>query len=377
MALDRSIAVVGTGTVGAMALWQLASRGVTDLHGFDTYAPGHDRGGYGGQTRIFRVAYKEGTQYVPLLLRAKDLWQQLERDSDTNLLTFSGGLSIGPGGHPDLENVLECIQEFDLPHERLTAQQARTRFPHLPLTEGEEAVLDHSAGVLRPEQSIIAAADQARQQGAELHTYTSITGLEADEDGVTLRTAAGERRFDHVILSPGPWSRELLELSTLPLSVHQITTLWFLARNPQAFSPETSPIVIRAGEIAFSCFPAVDGETVKVSLHSLPRPHLNSAEKVDRNPDDRYVAAVREAVEAFLPDLVPDPVRIGSYADSFTPDNHAVIGSLPNLPNVTVATGLSAHGFKLAPTFGEIVADLATTGETEHDIDHLTPTRFF
>lgn len=377
MALERSIAVVGTGTVGAMALWHLSLRGVSDLHGFDTYAPGHDRGGYGGQTRIFRVAYKEGTEYVPLLQRAQDLWRQLEQESNTDLLTLSGGLSVGPVGHPDLENVLECIREFNLPHERLSAEDSNARFPHLPLAEGEEAVLDYSAGVIRPEQAVIAAADQARQRGAQLHTYTSITGLEADEDGVTLRTSEGERRFDHVILSPGPWSRELLELSTLPLSVHQITTLWFLARNPQAFAPQISPIVIRAGEIAFSCFPAVDGETVKVSLHSLPRPHVNSAEKVDRNPDDRYLTAIREAVETHLPDLIADPVRIGSYADCFTPDNHGVIGSLPSLPNVTVATGFSAHGFKLAPTFGEIVADLAISGETDHAIDHLSPARFF
>lgn len=376
MTIDRSIAVVGTGTVGAMALWHLSSRGVSDLHGFDTYAPGHDRGGYGGQTRIFRVAYKEGSEYVPLLRRAHDLWRQLERESHTDLLTLSGGLSIGPVGHPDLANVLKSIREFDLPHERLSAEESNSRFPHLPLTEGEEAVLDHSAGVIRPEQAVIAAAERARQQGAQLHTYTSITALEADDEGVTLRTPKGERRFDHVILSPGPWSRELLELNSLPLSIHQITTLWFLARNPQAFAPKVSPIVIRAGEIAFSCFPAVDGETVKVSLHTLPRPHVNSAEKVDRNPDDRYVAAIREAVETHLPDLIADPVRIGSYADCFTPDNHGVIGSLPSLPNVTVATGFSAHGFKLAPTFGEIVADLAISGETDHFIDHLAPARF-
>lgn len=375
-ALDRSIAVIGTGAVGAMALWQLAARGVAAVHGFDSYAPGHDRGGYGGQTRIFRVAYKEGAEYVPLLQRAKEHWQQLEADSGADLLTLAGGLSIGPEGDPDLARVLDCIREYDLPHELLTREESAARFPHLPLSEGETAVLDHSAGVLRPEQSVIAAADQAKKHGAKLHTYTSVHSVEPDDDGVTVRSSAGTHRFDHVILSPGPWSRELLELSSLPLSVHQITTIWFLAKNPAAFAPEISPIVIRSGEIAFSCFPAVDGETVKVSLHSLPRPHINSAEKIDRNPDDRYLAAVREAVEVHLPDLIPDPVRIGTYADCFTPDNHGVIGALPSLPNVTVATGFSAHGFKLAPTFGEIAADLAITGETQLPAHHLSPQRF-
>lgn len=377
MSLDRSIAVIGTGAVGAMALWQLSQRGVTDLHGFDSYAPGHDRGGYGGQTRIFRVAYKEGAEYVPLLQRAKDLWRSLESESGADLLTLSGGLSIGPHGHPDLEQILNCIREFDLPHELLTREESNHRFPHLPLSEGETAVFDKSAGVLRPEQSVIAAAEQAQRNGAQLHTYTSVDSVRPDAEGVTVHSSQGTRRFDHVILTPGPWSRELLELSSLPLSVHQITTFWFLAKNPEAFAQDISPIVIRSGDIAFSCFPAVDGETVKVSLHSFPRPHLDSAEKIDRNPGRRYLAAVKEAVETHLPDLIPHPVRIGSYADCFTPDNHGVIGSLPNLPHVTVATGFSAHGFKLAPTFGEIVADLATTGDTGHSIEHLAPARFF
>lgn len=371
----RSIAVVGTGTVGSMALLSLARRGVEDLHGFDAYAPGHDRGGYGGQTRIFRVAYKEGPEYVPLLQRSLQLWRQLEQDSGVSLLTLSGGLSIAPEGHPDLESVLRSIRAHDLPHELLTREEAGERFPHLPLGPGETAILDHTAGVLRPEQSVITAAEQAQKHGAQLHTYRRIEALVPDSDGVTVRTQDSERRFDHVILSPGPWSRELLELRELPLQVHQVTTMWFLARTPQAFAPETSPIVIRSGDIAFSCFPAVDGETVKVSLHSLPRPHTNSAEKIDRNPDPQLLAAMREAVITHLPDLIPDPVRIGTYADCFTPDNHGVIGSLDSLPHVTVATGFSAHGFKLAPAFGEILADLATTGATEHDIRHLTPSR--
>lgn len=372
---ERSIAVVGTGTVGCMALLALARRGVKSLQGFDTYAPGHDRGGYGGQTRIFRVAYKEGPEYVPLLQRSLDLWRKLERESGTELLTLSGGLSIAPEDHPDLESVLRSIRTYDLPHELLSREEARQRFPHLPLQEGETAILDHTAGVLRPEQAVIAAVEQAQQQGAQLHTYSRIDELVPDADGVTVKTAEGERRFDHVVLSPGPWARELLELRRLPLQIHQVTTMWFLARNPEAFAPQSSPIVIRSGNIAFSCFPAVDGETVKVSLHSVPRPHTDSAEKIDRNPDPKLLHAMREAVITHLPDLIPDPVRIGTYADCFTPDNHGAIGPLESLPNVTLATGFSAHGFKLAPAFGEVIADLALTGTTEHDIRHLAPSR--
>lgn len=370
-----TVAVVGTGAVGAMTLWQLAKRGIHAV-GFDAYAPGHDRGGYGGQTRIFRIAYREGSEYVPLLRHSLDLWRELEAESETELLTLNGGLTIAPGDHPDLTMVRHCARTFDLPHEELTPSEAAARFPQLPVEPQEEVLLDHSAGVLRPERAVLAAATRAEDLGARLHRYSPVGTITTEPDGVTLTTEAGTHSFDHVVLAPGPWALERPELAHLPLEVHQITTLWFQPRNAEQFLPSTTPIAIRSGPIGFSCFPAVDGETVKVSLHSLPRPRVRSAEDVTRNPSPELLTAVREAVTRFLPGLYPDPVRVGSYADCFTSDGHAIIGQLPDLPNVTVMTGFSGHGFKLSPTLGDIAADLAMTGHTDHDISHLSPARF-
>lgn len=64
------VAAVGVGSVGAMALWQLARRGVHAV-GYDSYSPGHDRGAAGGESRILRAAPRRGRQYVPLLQRAR------------------------------------------------------------------------------------------------------------------------------------------------------------------------------------------------------------------------------------------------------------------------------------------------------------------
>jgi glycine/D-amino acid oxidase-like deaminating enzyme len=42
---------------------------------------------------------------------------------------------------------------------------------------------------------------------------------------------------------------------------------------------------------------------------------------------------------------------------------------------VTVACGFSGHGFKFVPVIGEIIADLATEGTTEHPIALFNPRR--
>jgi sarcosine oxidase len=58
-----------------------------------------------------------------------------------------------------------------------------------------------------------------------------------------------------------------------------------------------------------------------------------------------------------------------------TPDHHFVIARHPAHEQVSVACGFSGHGFKFVPVVGEILADLATRGTTDHPIDLFDPRR--
>lgn len=366
------VAVVGAGTTGAMTLWRLARRGIPAV-GFDLFAPGHDRGAAGGESRIFRTAYREGTRYVPLLQSSLQLWRELEDETDRNLLTLTGGLTLGARSHPDVQTVLASAQQEGVEAAVLEPGEARARYPQHPLGTDEVAVIDPQAGVLRPELAVHAAAARAEQLGAQVQRYTSVCGLEPA--GRRVRVVAGDAsyEFDHVVLAPGPWTDSGL-LAGIPLEPRQITTCWLPPRDPASYTPERFPIAIRVGEYGFSCFPSIDGAGVKVSLHSSPRPAVHPDE-LPRSADVEFVAELRATVTRMLPGLYPDPLRVGVYADSFTPDGHPVVGRLPGHDNVTALAGFSGHGFKLAPVFGEIAADLAVDGGTIHDIAHLDPER--
>jgi len=43
-----------------------------------------------------------------------------------------------------------------------------------------------------------------------------------------------------------------------------------------------------------------------------------------------------------------------------TPDEHFVVDTLPDAPQVIVASPCSGHGYKFASVMGEVLADLAT-----------------
>src|SRR6478672_12311899 len=78
------VIVLGTGGVGSAAVYHLARRGMKVL-GIDQFPGGHDRGSSHGRTRVIRQAYFEHPDYVPLLLRAYELWKELSDASGKQL----------------------------------------------------------------------------------------------------------------------------------------------------------------------------------------------------------------------------------------------------------------------------------------------------
>jgi sarcosine oxidase len=61
---------------------------------------------------------------------------------------------------------------------------------------------------------------------------------------------------------------------------------------------------------------------------------------------------------------------------TYTRDLHFVIDRHPDHSNVFFGCGFSGRGYKFAPVVGEILADLATQGETRHEIGFLSAARF-
>jgi sarcosine oxidase len=59
-----------------------------------------------------------------------------------------------------------------------------------------------------------------------------------------------------------------------------------------------------------------------------------------------------------------------------SPDEHFILDTLPEHPNVVIAAGFSGHGFKFCSGVGEVLADLAMHGETSHDTRLFRMNRF-
>ena len=120
------VIVLGCGGMGSATAYHLARRGARVL-GLEQFGVAHDQGSSHGRTRVIRQAYNEGPDYVPLLLRAYDLWHALEREAGTTLLTKTGALHIGASDSAAVAGAALSARTHRIPHEMLTADEIRRR----------------------------------------------------------------------------------------------------------------------------------------------------------------------------------------------------------------------------------------------------------
>ncbi len=115
------VAIIGLGTMGSFAAVELARRGFSVV-GFDQFTPPHGRGSHSGGTRVYRIAYPEGTGYVQLAQRAGELWDQASEQLGTQLLHRTGMLYMGVPGQRFIQEIEESASTNRLPVETLSAE---------------------------------------------------------------------------------------------------------------------------------------------------------------------------------------------------------------------------------------------------------------
>jgi sarcosine oxidase len=261
----------------------------------------------------------------------------------------------------------------------LDASEIRRRFPTLTPKDDEVALFEARAGLVRPENTVAAHLQLATRQGADLHFEEPMTRWEPYRDGVRVHTAENTYTAAHLVICPGAWAPQLLTDLGVPFTIERQVMYWFQPRGGvQPFRPENHPIYIwedAAGVQAYG-FPSIDGPELGAKVAFFRKGVVTTPETIDRTVHEDEVQAMADHMSRHIPDLPGAFLKAATCMYSNTADEHFVIARHPAHPeSVTVACGFSGHGFKFVPVVGEIVADLALTGTTDHPIGLFDPHR--
>jgi sarcosine oxidase len=367
--------VIGLGAMGSAAMASLARRGYKVV-GIERFVPGHDRGSSHGATRIIRQGYFEHPSYVPLVQAAYPLWRELAAEAGEPLIDITGIVEIGAPDSELVAGTLAASQLHRLAHDVLDAGALRRRFPLFRVSDHDVAVFQPDGGFLRAEPAIRAFVTRARQAGAELRTGETVQAIEPRGSGVRVVTTRGVIDAGCAIVAAGAWVKALLPDLPVAMRVTRQVLGWFAPREPALFSADRFPVFMQQNaEGLFYGFPDDGTGWVKLAKHH------HADETVDPDRCDRVVSAsdatmIRSYLAAHLPAANGPLVAATTCLYTMTPDGDFIIDRLPSHDRVIVASPCSGHGFKFAPVIGEVIADLATTGATAHDISRFTFRRF-
>jgi sarcosine oxidase len=369
------VIVVGVGGMGSAALYHLAARGRRVL-GLERFDVPNDMGSSHGITRIIRLAYYEDPSYVPLLRRSYELWRDLQRQAGEQILHVFGSVDAGPPTSAVVEGALRACAEYDLPHDVLSSAELTRRYPGYRLPADTVAVFQPEGGFLLPERCIVDHVVVAQQHGAEVHGRERVLEWQPRSYGVEVRTDRGVYDAEHLVITAGAWASTLIEPAATLLVPERQVLAWLQPRRLEHFQPDQFPVFnLVVDEGRYYGFPVFGVPGFKFGRYHH-RDERVDPETIDRDGRPVDEALLRAFAERYFPDGAGPTMALKVCMFTNTPDEHFLIDRHPEFPQVSFGAGFSGHGFKFCSVVGEILADLATTGSTGHDISLFRLARF-
>jgi sarcosine oxidase len=333
--MQAEVVVVGAGVNGLATAWALAREG-RDVLVLEQFALGNDRGSSHGASRIFRLAYPE-VRWVRLAQEAYEGWRELEAQTGTRLLELNGLIELV--SDPS-EGSCAALDECGVEWIPLDKDEAERRFP-LRVPDGLMAVLQEDAGYVRADRALEAFA-----QGLRVLPETKVLSLDPFE------TTAGRVDAEAVVVTAGPWAKELLAgVVDLPVVPTRETVAYFRLESDK---PVPSVVDFKPDSTLHGTYAlAAPGIGLKIGRHKSGPP----ADPADPGaPDPVILEQVSAVVAERFPDAEPTPAKAETCFYTNTDDDGFI---LERHGRIVVGSACSGHSFKFAPAVGKRLASLA------------------
>jgi sarcosine oxidase len=368
------VIVVGQGAMGLAATSSLAQAGAKVL-GLEQYKLFHDLGSSHGETRAIRKAYFEHESYIPLLERAYELWAELENSVEQEIFSKCGiAYYCDPKASVVHKGVCKSSELFKIPVQKLSMDEASKKFPYFRAPKNFELLFEPLAGMIFVDRALRAFHAIASKNGANIHENEKLLSWkQVSNSSMEVVTDKNTYNCSKLIFTRGGWSLPLeLGLKKNALKIYRAIQYWFEAPESAKKYPSFG---FHLEQDFYYGFPSLDGKSLKVAGHFNIEALSKPEDKNTSGPPAKGLNAITNFVRECLPE-VGKYLKFSPCIYTMTADEHFIIDHLPQSKNVVFASGFSGHGFKFAPVIGEILAEIALSGRTRHDIDFLGMQRF-
>lgn len=361
---NLDVIVLGLGGMGSSAVYHLAKKGVKVL-GLEQFTEAHSLGSSHGKTRLIRKAYFEHPDYVPLLHRSYELWEELEKESAEKLFHQTGLTIFGRPESPILMGIKNSRDKFQLTLNELNLEQSQEWNSSFKVPNSFIGLQEPGAGFLEVEKCISAHLKVATQMGAQLRFEESCLSWGIEGEKVWVQTKTEKIMAKKLVITAGPWTSLLLKDLNLKLQVHRVTQFWFRKKDRSPVNHIKSCFAFDMPYGFVYGFPPYSGSRdLKIAIHK-PGEKIRNLDKVDRKINPQDVAELIPFLSEVMPEIDPNPTEGSVCMYTMTPDEHFLIDRHPNFNQVFFAGGFSGHGFKFCPIVGRILSELVINNSSK------------
>jgi D-amino-acid dehydrogenase len=220
---------------------------------------------------------------------------------------------------------------------------------------------------VRPEQLTAGLAASMRADGAEIREDCELTGLARQNGGLAVETSGGRELADRVVVSAGLSTAPVLRRlgARVPLVGARGYSVTVAGRG----TPPRHALYLAEAKLGLSPF---EGGVRIAGVFEL-----GARDSVaPRDAGERLLAAARPYLAGWRPEADASVEAWAGLRPS-TPDGLPLIGALPGLDRIYVASGHGMLGVTLAPATAALLAPLVLEGRAAPELAPFDPGRKF
>ena len=362
--------ILGAGIFGITAAIELRQR----EHSVGILNPGcipHPLAASTDISKVVRMEYGSDRQYFEMVEESIDGWHAWNELFGEMLYHETGFLLLcrepmEQGRQSFERESFRLLQEKNYQPQRLDASLIARQFPGVGEGQYVDGFYNPKAGFAESGRVVERLTDYARQLGVAVYEeQTAFRLVESAGRIEGVETREGQSfSAGHVVVCAGAYTSLLVPDLKPVMRATGHPVFHVKPSRPELFAFPQLPVfaadISNSGWYGFPLHPR-EG-VVKIGNHGPGIPlHPEHDERIVTEPD---IAHFRQFLRETFPALADDPIvytRCCLYCD--TPDGHFWIDRHPSLAGLTIGTGGSGHGLKMAPILGRLIATAAEGGD--------------
>jgi sarcosine oxidase subunit beta len=358
MQRTADVVIVGAGIVGASVAFHLASHRISDVllvEKESVAGQGSTSKANGGIRAQFSTAIN-----IRFSLYSIEAFERFHEETGGDCGLRQAGylfLTASSTGETSLRENFNLQQKCGVPNSWLSREDVATLAPYVRWEDIRAGTFSARDGFLDPHGSLQGYLQAAKRLGATLLTDAEATSIVHDADGVSaVETTAGRIATRCVVNAAGPFAAVVAQRAGIEIPLYPVKRM-LACTEEIGLAPPVIPMTVDLDT----------GLLIRREGRGILLAYSDPADKAsfDTGFEPGFIETVSEKAMVRFPFLEEARIALprcwaGLYPE--TPDHHAILGAVTELPGFYQAVGFGGHGLMHAPAAGRALAELIAYG---------------